>query len=249
MTSAEVLHDSQVLVALPTFNNAATLASVIAGVRLHARNVLVVDDGSTDSTSAILAATTGIAVQTLAVNRGKGAALMTAMQHARANGYATVVTIDSDGQHAPADLPAIMRAAAQNPDTIIIGDRQLDIVSDINIPKSSKFGRAFSDFWVRLETGLAVRDTQSGFRAYPVQRLPLRDLKKSRYDFEIEILVRSMWDGIRTKSVPIGIYYPKASERVSHFDPWRDNLRLTWLHTCLCTRRIFSLCLRLVWHG
>ncbi len=226
-----------ILVLLPTYNNDGTLARVIREVRSVAPSILVVNDGSTDRTADILADQSGISVLQLMPNQGKGAALMAGFCWARDQGFRTVVTFDTDGQHLATDLPSMIAAARKNPEAIVIGDRRLD--NQLNVPGSSRFGRAFSDFWVWIETGQRLTDTQSGFRAYPVRLLPLSKLARRRYDFEIEVLVRSLWQGIRACHIPIGVVYPK--DRVSHFHPWQDNFRLTILHTKLCTVRFFSL--------
>ncbi len=99
-------------------------------------------------------------------------------------------------------------------------------------------GGAVSNFWVRIETGIELKDTQSGFRAYPVEHMARLGLRASRYDFEIEVLVRAAWAGLKIKEVPIGVWYPPAAERVSHFRPFLDNLRITHLHMLLVGRRL-----------
>ena len=107
------------------------------------------------------------------------------------------------------------------------------------MPRRSRFGRAFSDFWVRLETGLPVRDTQSGFRAYPVGHVLNLPLRCSRYDFEIEVLARAAWAGLHIRSVPVKVRYERAEERVSSFRPFLDNLRISRTHSRLIARRMF----------
>lgn len=229
-----------ILVFIPTFENAATLPAVVEGALRHANNVLVVDDGSTDDTAAVLKAFPQVHVIRHSANKGKGAALLTGFQYALRQNFESVVVIDADGQHFPSDLPRIFKKIAENPGAIVIGARDFDAPGAGDVPDSSRFGRSFSNFWVWAETGLELPDTQSGFRAYPVRRLPLQGLTCRRYDFEIEILARSSWAGVPITSVGIGVFYPKRGERVSHFDPWKDNARLTVVHTRLVTRRIVA---------
>jgi predicted LPLAT superfamily acyltransferase len=232
--------DSSTLVVVPTFNNAETLGGVIASVLKHTDKILVVNDGSTDATPAVIAEFPGIASLVLARNSGKGEALLQAFLWARERGYEYVVSMDADGQHLADDLPAIATAIESNRGALIVGARDFGTISG-DVPGSSKFGRAFSDFWVRLESGIAVFDTQSGFRAYPVARIPIEALTVRRYDFEIEILVRSLWAGIPVLSVPIHVYYPDRAKRVSHFLPFKDNARLSRLHTRLVLTRLLHL--------
>jgi predicted LPLAT superfamily acyltransferase len=230
----------RILVAIPTFNNAATLGTVIKCVLEKTQHLLVVNDGSTDATGELIASFPQIYSVTLSQNSGKGSALVAAFRWAKQHGYSTVVTMDADGQHLAQELDGIVAAVENHPGTIVIGARNFD-PSAGDVPNSSKFGRSFSDFWVHIETGKKVFDTQSGFRAYPVDKIPFESLSARHYDFEIEILVRSLWKGIPAISVPIQVFYPPREQRVSYFLPFKDNARLSRLHTSLVVRRIFNL--------
>lgn len=229
----------EILIILPTYNNAKTLFKLVESVKRQAVCIMVVDDGSTDDTPEILKTISGVKVVTHPINLGKGAALRTGLTYARNSKYEFAITLDTDGQHAAEDLPILI--AAIEKDTIILGDRQLETA--VGIPWLSRFGRKISDFWVKVETGVTVVDSQSGFRVYPVQKIPLQKLHKNKFDFEIDILVKSLWSGCHCKSVPITVYYPPAEQRVTHFHLAKDNLRLIWLHTTLVTCRI----LRSLW--
>jgi uncharacterized protein (DUF2062 family) len=121
---------------------------------------------------------------------------------------------------------------------IIIGSRNFDTE---NVPFSSRFGRSFANFWLKVETGLAIDDCQSGFRAYPVRHLNRLRFRGSRYDFEAEVLARAAWAGLSLKTVPISVTYPRPEERISHFKPFLDNLRLTGIHSLLVGRRLLPL--------
>lgn len=231
--------DTDVWCVIPVYNNAATIRNVAErALACHSR-LLVVDDGSTDGDLPALLSGLGCVVLRHARNRGKGAAIQTAAREVACRGARWMVTMDGDGQHDPADLPAFLRVleAAGDDDTfVVIGARDM---SAPHIPKSSRFGRAFSDGWVRLETGVQVHDSQSGFRAYPVRHLNRLRLHARRFDFEIEALVRLLWGGLEALSVPVGVWYPQPSERrVTHFRPVLDNLRLSWLHARLVARRL-----------
>ncbi len=168
-------------------------------------------------------------------NRGKGAAIMTAAREAARLGMTHILTIDADGQHDPADIPLFLEAAAREPDTLFVGLR--DFSTD-NVPFSSRFGRAFSNFWYKVHTGESTGDVQSGFRLYPLSALAAARCSETRYGFEVEILVRASWAGFAVKNLPVRVTYPPRSERVSHFRPLADNIRISLLNTRLTVRAI-----------
>jgi glycosyltransferase involved in cell wall biosynthesis len=224
----------KIIAVVPVFNHGKTLRDVVMKVLDVCPDVMVVDDGSTDGGPETLA---GLPVTLVRhpINRGKGAAIMTAAREAGVAGATHIVTIDADGQHDPADIPLffpVMRAA---PEAIIVGVRAFD---PANSPLLSRFGRGFSNFWFRIQTGHTARDCQSGFRGYPLSVLQWLKLKENHYDFEVEVLVKAAWAGIDVKEVDISVYYPPPGERISHFDLFRDNLRLTLLNTRLTVRSI-----------
>lgn len=221
-----------ICVLIPTYNNAATLRGVVDGVLKYADDVIVVNDGSTDATADILASF-GDSIVTVSYgrNRGKGAALKHGFRRALELGYEYAVTIDSDGQHFPGDLPLFVRAIAENRGALIVGERDL---SGVDINGKSSFANRFSNFWFNLQTGLRLRDTQTGYRAYPLKRLRGLSLLTSRYEAELELMVFASWHGVRIVSIPIRVYYPPQSERVSHFRPVFDFSRISVLNTLLC---------------
>lgn len=228
---------------IPLYNNSATILSVAVGCRAIVSPVLVIDDGSTDLPEDFPATLASANIDFLRhdCNRGKGAALQTALQHLAQQQIDYMITIDADGQHRPEDLPAfleVLQKDGQNRDLLVIGVRDFNAP---NVPNSSKFGRNFSNFWVKLETGLDCADTQSGFRAYPVAALQRLQLRCTKYNFEIEVLVRALWGGVRLREVPISVIYEPPGIRISHFQPFMDNFRLSLLHTWLVTRRLLCL--------
>lgn len=225
-------------VAIPVHNNAGTIRRVATECRAIVPNVLIIDDGSRDANVAQLMEGTGIPVIRHDVNRGKGEALLSAVRCIQKRGGTTMIAIDGDGQHYPSDLNAFLPVIAKNPDAIVIGERDM---SGENVPGSSRFGRKFSDFWLRLETGLDMRDTQSGFRAYPVGHVLNLPCAGRKYDFEVEVLARAAWAGLPILNVPIKVWYPPAAERISSFRPFMDNLWLTHRHVLLVTRRMIPL--------
>ena len=109
-------------------------------------------------------------------------------------------------------------------------------MSGADVPRLSRFGRGFSNFWLKLATGISLADSQSGFRAYPVAALRRLPCAGRHYDFEVEILVRAAWAGLALRSVAVSIHYGNGDERVSHFRHVRDNLRISRVYARCVTR-------------
>ena len=226
---------SKILVIIPVYNHGDSLRGVAEKALQTGFEALVVDDGSTDKGLSTIS-DLGCLTHSMPVNQGKGAAILAGAKIASAKGYDAIITVDADGQHDPASIPRLAEETKNQWPVIVLGDRSMD---EENVPRSSRFGRSFSNFWVRLETGWSLPDTQSGMRLYPVRELLLLSIHTSHYDFEIESLVRGAWAGIPIRSVSIPVHYPPTDERISHFDKFRDNVRLTLLHTQLVARSLF----------
>lgn len=224
-------------VIIPVYNNAGTIRRVIGGVKSFAGTVIVVDDGSTDTTAKRLRNIRGITVLRHPKNKGKGYALRTGFKYAIDNGFRYAITIDGDGQHYPSDIPHIAKAITKTPGALVIGSRKL---RQKNMPVKDTFANKFSNFWVWVETGKRLDDTQSGFRAYPLEPFAKSKYFTRRYDFELEILVRSVWKNIPIIAIPIQVFYAPKEERVSHFKPVRDFLRISLLN-------VFLVLLALLW--
>ncbi len=220
---------------VPVYNNVRTVADVVRSVSAYVSRVLVVDDGSTDGTSAVLAKLREESeiyeILTFDKNRGKGAVLKVGLSRAREYGFRYAVTIDADGQHDPADVPALLAVTEECPDALVIGSRRL--VHD-NMPGRSTFANHFSNFWFALQTGHRLPDTQSGLRVYPLRKLIGLRWLTARYEAELELLVLSAWHAVPLMPVPVSVHYPPSEERVSHFRPIRDFARITLLNTLLC---------------
>jgi len=216
-------------VIIPTYNNHLTLARVISGVLKYTEAVIVVNDGSTDHTAEILEEFPGLTVLQHPRNLGKGTALKNGFRKALEMGYDFAITIDSDGQHFPDDIPVfIERLNASDGNILLIGERNM---AQEGVPRKSSFGNAFSNFWFWFETGVKLGDTQSGFRLYPLSRMPQRYFTP-KFEFEIESIVRAAWKGVNVENVPVRVHY-EQKDRVSHFRPFRDFTRISILNTVL----------------
>jgi glycosyltransferase involved in cell wall biosynthesis len=234
MTLSEVqnaVSEKKICVLIPTYNNEKTLKRVIDGVLDYTANIIVVNDGSTDSTLTILNGYPQITVINLPENKGKGNGLKIGFRKAKKLGYNYAITIDSDGQHYPDDIPVFVEALVdEKEDVLLIGNRNM---SQDGIPKKSSFGNRFSNFWFWFETGIKLEDTQSGYRLYPLHKIPKKYFTP-KFEFEIEIIVRTAWRHVPVKNVPVKVLYDPA-ERVSHFRPFKDFTRISILNTILVT--------------
>lgn len=232
----QTMRRHKICVLVPTYNNAGTLADVLRGILNFAADVIVVNDGSTDSTAEILNTFDNeITVVSYPHNAGKGHALRQGFRKALSLGYDYAITLDSDGQHYPEDIPAFVRAIVENPDSLVVGERDL---TGVDINGKSSFANKFSNFWFCVQTARRLRDTQTGYRAYPLHKLRGLRLLTSRYEAELELLVFAAWGGVRIVQIPIRVYYPPQSERVSHFRPALDFTRISVLNTVLCVAAV-----------
>lgn len=219
-----------ICIVIPTYNNAGTIMDVAGRAVAQGYPVVVVNDGSTDGTASLLAQSDHpLTVLTHPCNRGKGNALRTGLAYARAQGFRYAITLDGDGQHFPEDIPVLVDALTQHHGALVVGSRNLEAE---NMPGGNTFANRFSNFWFRLLTIRSVPDTQTGYRAYPLDRLPSLRLLTARYEAELALLVFSAWKGVGLVPVPIRVCYPE--NRVSSFRPFRDFFRISVLYTLLC---------------
>lgn len=217
---------------IPTYNNAATLAQVVESVRNYCSDVIVVNDGSTDATANVLASLSDkVTIVAYERNRGKGHALVAGFRKALEMGFTHAITIDADGQHFADDILSLTDALSTCGNGIIVGARNL---TEENMPRQNTFANKFSNFWFRLQTGVNLPDTQSGYRLYTLSALHGLSLITSRYEAELELLVYAAWAGVSIAWVPVKVYYPPADERVSHFRPVYDFVRISILNTVFC---------------
>ncbi|MFO7715554.1 glycosyltransferase family 2 protein [Desulfosarcina sp.] len=233
-STGEPMGKARFAVIIPTYNHGGRVAAVARQAMSLGWPVFVVDDGSTDDTAKILESVTGIHVLRHPLNRGKGAALVTGMR--RAAGIADyAVTVDADGQHDPTEALKLMTAIPANRRVIVVGRRAM-----ADAPWTSRKGRAFSNFWVRMSGGPILADSQSGFRIYPLPETLDLGVVARRYQFEVEVLVRADWQGIAVVETTISADYGCRLPRISHFRPCIDFLRNFGAFSRLITRRAFT---------
>ena len=224
-------------VVMPTYENAGTVCAVADSVLAAGYHLIAVADGPHDGTAELLDGYRDrVTVVAYNENRGKGHALSAGFAKAVGEGYDYAVTIDSDGQHSADDIPLLVEASLRNPGAVIVGRRAME---GVERPASSGFANRFANFWFAVHTLRRFPDTQSGFRCYPLSYYGKTRFFTSRYEAELEMLVRGAWNGIGIVAVPVRVYYPPRDERVSHFRKGRDFMRISLLNTVLTFAAVF----------
>jgi len=222
-------------VVIPAYNEAATIAAVIARARHHARWIIVVDDGSTDGTGA-LAEQSAVTLLRHEHNRGKAAALWHGMSHALQHGATVIITLDADAQHRPEDIPRLVAVSRRQPECIVIAAR---VRGREQVPGPRRFANRMANFWISWAAGHPIADTQSGFRLYPAAVLSAVRVPYSRrhgFVFESEILIEAAAAGYFTTAVPVEAIY-STNARPSHYRPARDTWRIVRMVATKLLRR------------
>lgn len=238
MANETVVH--RPVVVAPTFNNSGHVVGVLTRVLRHGFPLIVVDDGSTDTTSSLLSAFAAgrqdrVIVLRHRSNRGKAAALRYAFAVAAEHGFTHAVSIDTDGQLDPDEIPMMLEASRRQPFALVVGTRDFH---KPGYPARSRLGRRISNHLVRIESGVRIGDSQCGMRVYPVAFTQAVKCRSQRFGFETEIIARAGWAGCPVVEVPVTCRYLPAGERVSHFKPLRDSLRALRMHGRLVCRAL-----------
>ena len=232
IATRDKMQQQKVCVVMPTYNNSGTLRDVVERVLAYCNDVIVVNDGCTDNSAEVLASFgERVTVVDYGRNRGKGYALKQGFQKAKAMGFVYALTIDSDGQHFPEDIPLFVEALEQHPGALIVGSRNLN---QENMPGQNTFANKFSNFWFKIQTGISLPDTQTGYRLYPLKHLPR--IFSARYEAELSLLVFSAWRGTDLIPIKVNVFYPE--DRVTHFRPFWDFFRISVLNTVLCVAAV-----------
>jgi len=188
---------------LPAYNEEITIGSVVLLTRKYADRVIVVDDGSQDRTAEV-AEMAGAKVIRHSQNRGKGAALKTGF--ASLNSPDIIVTIDTDGQHDPADIPKLVEPILHGEADMVNGSRYLN-GNKKNTPLYRRMGQKVLDTATNLDSGLSITDSQSGFRAFSYHVKDIFSFHQNGLAIESEMLVDAADVSLRIKEVEIGVRY------------------------------------------
>jgi glycosyltransferase involved in cell wall biosynthesis len=223
------------LVLIPSYNPGNKVLDTVKAAREKWSPVWVVVDGSTDGSTELLrelaAKDSGLEVFVLPENKGKGAAVLHGAELARARGFTHILAMDSDGQHPGSLIPEFMSASLREPSALVLGRP----VFESSAPRIRVQGRKISNWWANLETlWQGIGDSLYGFRVYPIASL-LEVMQASRwmrrFDFDVEVVVRLCWKGLKPINIDAPVKYFSAEEGgVSHFKYGRDNVLLTWMH-------------------
>jgi glycosyltransferase involved in cell wall biosynthesis len=223
-------------IVIPVYDHEHAVGDVLRALLTHGVPCILVDDGSAAPCADVLDALALAAPQQVTLlrhgsNLGKGAAVISGLHHAAAQGYSHALQIDADGQHDMADVPLFLAQARSHPEAVIVGQP----VYDESVPAARLYGRYATHVWVWINTlSLQIKDSMCGFRVYPVAAaaaLARRGAIGVRMNFDTEILVRLYWAGLEVVNQPTRVAYP--ADGVSHFRLWHDNFLITRMHTVL----------------
>ena len=214
---------ARIAVVIPALNEERAIRGIVETVLAISPNVILIDDGSTDRTVERVADLPITLIRHL-TPLGKGQGLRDGFRKARELGFDAVIAMDGDGQHLATDLPRLLAAARRYPEHIVIGAR---IRHRENQPTARRRANAVADWGISLACAMAVADTQSGQRYYPLAALDLVDLAADDFVFEAALLIAAAREkNLGIVSVPIESRYQREF-RSSHFRPLRDVTRIT----------------------
>ncbi|MGJ8654543.1 MAG: glycosyltransferase family 2 protein [Opitutaceae bacterium] len=223
------------LVVIPSYNTGPRLKGTVLDALEHWKHVWVVVDGSDDGSDLVLDELTdlhsGFRVIRKSKNGGKGSGVLHAAEMALESGFTHALVMDADGQHPGDSIEPLMLMSQQDGNTVVMGQP----IFGPEVPKARLYGRRLTIFWTELETLYAgLGDTLFGMRVYPLA--PLCKVMHATgfargYDFDPEVAVRLVWEGVRPVQLPVPVrYFTEEEDGVSHFHYLRDNVKLTALH-------------------
>ncbi|QNP49328.1 glycosyltransferase family 2 protein [Diaphorobacter aerolatus] len=225
-----------IITIIPVYNHPDTMDDMLRGVLASGQDCIVVDDGSDADCARVLCELAArhaprVELLRLAVNEGKGGAMMAGMRRAQQRGFTHAVQIDADGQHATADIPVFAAASRKHPDALICGAP----IYDESVPKVRLYGRYATHVWVWINTlSLDITDSMCGFRVYPLaatMRVVDGASIGKRMEFDAEIVVRLHWQGVPFVTQYTRVTYPQ--DGLSHFRVLRDNVLISKMHARL----------------
>jgi len=206
---------------IPAFNEAPHIASVVERARRHVAEVVVIDDGSDDGTAEAARAAGATCLQ-LPGNCGKASAVRAGIAYARDRNFTYVITLDGDGQHLPEDIPAMLRVAEETGADLIIGARGFDRAL---MPRARYFSNVIGSRLASALVGCEIRDSQSGFRLFRLDKLDERKLRSRCYELEMEMLIKMARSGCTIAHAPVHMVYDDGQAR-SKMKPVRDTVRV-----------------------
>jgi glycosyltransferase involved in cell wall biosynthesis len=206
---------------IPAFNEAPYIANVVQGTQPHVEQVVVIDDGSTDETAQIAGAAGATCLRS-ETNCGKASALRTGIAFARAQNFTHVITLDGDGQHLPEDVPVMLRVAEETGADLVIGARSFDRA---RMPRARYYSNTIGSRLASALVGCEIRDSQSGFRLFRLDKLRETKLRSRCYELEMEILIKMARSGCTIAHAPIHMVYDEGQAR-SKMKPVRDTISI-----------------------
>lgn len=229
---------------IPVYNHERAIVNVLEKIKYFDLPCFLVNDGSSVECSQVLAdyadrESDWVTLITLSENGGKGAAVIHGFKSAITQRFTHAIQIDADGQHDTDAIPEFLFASQQLPDAMILGQP----VFDVTAPKSRLYGRKITNFWITINTlSNAIADGMCGFRLYPltpVQQLISVTSIAQGMDFDIDIVVRLYWQGVKAINLPIAVSYP--IDGISHFKLWQDNVKISKAHARLFFGMLFRI--------
>ncbi|KAA5845009.1 glycosyltransferase family 2 protein [Pseudomonas chlororaphis] len=226
---------------IPVYNHEAAVPAVVEALLASGLPCVLVDDASSPACAAVLeqlAEREQVFLVKLAVNQGKGGAVMAGLREASRLGFSHALQVDADGQHDLRDVDNFIATSRTHPEALVCGYPQYDA----SVPKGRFYARYLTHVWVWINTlSLQIPDSMCGFRVYPLPPiLALIDSVKigQRMDFDTDILVRLSWRNQPMRWLPTQVRYP--ADGLSHFRLLHDNLLISSMHA----RLFFGMLLR-----
>ncbi|MBD3344189.1 MAG: DUF2062 domain-containing protein [Chitinivibrionales bacterium] len=213
-----------VVAIIPAWSNAGTLKPLLEQIAEYPLDIIVVNNGSPDDTSAVVHSTFVTHSIESAGKKGKGDALRAGFTRAYEQGYSHAITLDSDSRHLPEDIPVILKKIKENPETLWVGNRIIDEEKD-NRSLQNRVRNNFDSLWYKFNTGNTIDDPHCGFRAYPLQLIKDIECKGTGNEFEIEMLTYAVWNGITVSQIPVHSVPFDSGKGVPHFRTMIDYFR------------------------